>query len=812
MSNKQKIIYAYLIILPFIDLITSLITRFTDFPISIGMVVKGLTMLFSIFYIMFLSKSKYKKISKYYLVALFIFAICYFLTKPDILKINLLYNELMYAFRYIFFPVMMVGALNILDDFKFDNKLIKKVLLINCITYTILLLIPYITGTSFNSYNYSIVYGNNGWFYAANETGAILTILLFSVIGLIDKKNIWKSLLILPVFISMALLGTKVSLLGLILIAALVIINILHKERLNGIFFSIVVLIFLLVSILFSPTMSNIKGSIDIVEGNFPSSEIKDDDKPETKPKPSHSDDSSIVQNQNIQTFLQVALNGRANFFFDNFDVYKRSGLKNILFGLSFSERKTIDYNVEKKLIEIDYMDIFIHYGIIGFLIYFFPLMYFIYKILKNIRKLNFYIFSYPTVLILGLLISSFAGHVLSAPAVSIYLILLIVIINNDIENSIEINKKEITILSLHLNYGGIEKYIASLCNMLEKDYKINIICTYKMNEHPAFNFSKKINIEYLINDKPNKEEFKKSIKDRNVIAIIKEGYKSLKLLYLKKHRNIKAIKNIRSEYIITTRYFHNSLVGRYANNNIKTIASEHNYHNNDKKYVKKVINSLNNIDYFVLVSNDLKKFYENKVGNTVCVYIPNVIDSLPKIESNLNENNIINIGRIESEKGQNDLIDIIKEVKKEIEDVKLYIIGDGSLKNVLKENIIKNGLEDTIILTGFLNKDEMEKYFEKSKLFVMTSYTESFGLVLIESMSYKVPCIAFDCANGAKELLKNDIGVLISNRDKEHMKNKIIELLKDSNELKKYSKKGYEECKKYLSSNVKKQWLDILK
>ena len=48
---------------------------------------------------------------------------------------------------------------------------------------------------------------------------------------------------------------------------------------------------------------------------------------------------------------------------------------------------------------------------------------------------------------------------------------------------------KKITIISLHLNYGGIEKYISSLCKMLQDEYKINLIITYKMNEKPSFNF-----------------------------------------------------------------------------------------------------------------------------------------------------------------------------------------------------------------------------------------------------------------------------------------------------------------------------------
>lgn len=53
-----------------------------------------------------------------------------------------------------------------------------------------------------------------------------------------------------------------------------------------------------------------------------------------------------------------------------------------------------------------------------------------------------------------------------------------------------------------------------------------------------------------------------------------------------------------------------------------------------------------------------------------------------------------------------------------------------------------------------------------------MTSKEESFGLVLIEAMSFGVPCIAYSSAEGAKEIIKPATGYLIENRNrKEYLK-----------------------------------------
>lgn len=369
---------------------------------------------------------------------------------------------------------------------------------------------------------------------------------------------------------------------------------------------------------------------------------------------------------------------------------------------------------------------------------------------------------------------------------------------------------KKITILALHLGFGGVEKYICSLCKMLEEDYQIEIISTYKVLEKPAFNFSDKIKIKYLINDKPYKQEFKDSIKNKKIISTIKYLFKNIYILILKNIKNISAIKNIDSDIIITTRSFHNKLVGKYAKKNIVKIATEHNYHNNNQKYINNLIKSLKEFDYLVVVSKELQKFYQNRIGNTKCIYIPNVIDRIYKNPKYSINHNLISVGRLESEKGFSDLIDVVNLLKEQIPDIKLNLIGDGSLKEELNNKIKNLNLQDNIIMHGYLNHEEIEKIMLESSLYVMTSLTESFGLVLIEAMSYGVPCIAFDSASGAKEVIENK-KLLIDNRNEEKMANTILKLLTNEKDIIKEGKNSYKTCQKYLLNNVKNDWLNIL-
>ena len=129
---------------------------------------------------------------------------------------------------------------------------------------------------------------------------------------------------------------------------------------------------------------------------------------------------------------------------------------------------------------------------------------------------------------------------------------------------------KKIKILALHLGTGGIENSIASLSNMLVEKYDVEIITTYKLEEKPAFYINPKVKIKYLIKDlKPNKKELKQAIKSKKIIDILKEILISLKILYLRKKLMKDEVKKIDADIIISTRDFHNKILGKYASKKI---------------------------------------------------------------------------------------------------------------------------------------------------------------------------------------------------------------------------------------------------
>ena len=373
---------------------------------------------------------------------------------------------------------------------------------------------------------------------------------------------------------------------------------------------------------------------------------------------------------------------------------------------------------------------------------------------------------------------------------------------------------KKVTFLALHLSYGGIEKCICDAANLLCNDYDVEILTTYKMIDKIPFKLSNKVKVTYLTSIKPNQKEFYNALKHFRLIKAFKEGLKGLKGLSIKKNTMIEALKNSNSDIYISTRDYFNKLLGKYGKN-IK-IGWEHNHHHNNKKYIKNLTKSCKNLDNLILVSKDLYKYYDNlfksKNMKCKCVLIPNSIDEVPAKENKIGKINLISVGRLSKEKGYLTLIDVFNEIHKINKDIKLNIVGDGKEYTLIKEKINKYKLNDSVILHGFQKPDYINELYKDSAIYLMTSYTESFGLVLVEAMSSSLVPIAFDCAEGPREIIKNNYnGYLIKNRDINKMANKVIEVINDVKLLKELSNNAYNTSKEYLNTNFKDKWIKLI-
>lgn len=375
---------------------------------------------------------------------------------------------------------------------------------------------------------------------------------------------------------------------------------------------------------------------------------------------------------------------------------------------------------------------------------------------------------------------------------------------------------KKVTILSLHLGYGGAERCITNLANSLVGKYNVEILSVYKLYDKPAFYLDKRVNVRYLTRVLPNRDDIRYDLKHFKVFSLVKDLFYALKVLNLKKKKTIDAIDACDSDIIISSKVYFNKLLGEYKNDGVRAIGWEHNYNNHTKKEIKEFIRSCKYLDDVVMVNSELQAFYQkefSKLGLRCQVrYIPNYIDDVSKTTTKYDNKNLIAVGRLEKVKGFADLIKVYKLVNLKTQGTSLTLVGDGKEKDSLFETIVKNDLSGKVKMPGYLFQEDIDKLYDKSCLYIMTSHSESFGLVMLEAMSHGLPVVAFSSAEGARDLIQDGYnGYLINNRNEFEMADKIIELLNNPDKLEKMGTNAYTLAKKYTKEVVVKTWEQLL-
>lgn len=415
---KNYSFYILLILLPLIDIITSLCLRFTSISLSPSLVIRGILIFGCILYTFREKDLKYRKISLIFYILSALYFIIYMITKLDYLKINSIIYEVSSLIKFWYFPILILFFVNTISSGKINISKILKVMDFNLLIYTLGIIIPMLTNTAFNSYNNGKD-GIVGWFYAANEIGALISILFaFEFLDVNKEHYIEKYILSILAIISLSLIGTKVVTFSLIIVSSIALIISAIKNRFNItnkdlIYTTIIFFVALLISTN-SSTVNNVLNRLPIT--------IEEKTSTESTTTNNISNNTSNITKKNTHSSL---FSGRDKFLKRVSKIYLESNIKSKLIGLGFVNED----NENNKLIEMDIFDILFNYGIIGTVIYLIPLIYLAYLIIRNCVKnknISADIISIGLYIGLTIGISSFAGHVLGAPAVSIYLAILI--------------------------------------------------------------------------------------------------------------------------------------------------------------------------------------------------------------------------------------------------------------------------------------------------------------------------------------------------------------------------------------------------
>jgi glycosyltransferase involved in cell wall biosynthesis len=211
-----------------------------------------------------------------------------------------------------------------------------------------------------------------------------------------------------------------------------------------------------------------------------------------------------------------------------------------------------------------------------------------------------------------------------------------------------------------------------------------------------------------------------------------------------------------------------------------------------------------------VLVYNTDETGYYEAFGCKVTV-VPNYLAEVAHVTQNDREKTILTVGWLIKRKGVDMIPAIANEFLHKYPDWKWKIVGTGELKHDIQRQIIEYDLADQLLVVE-PERPLIPADYQKVSLFVMTSRLEPFGLVLIEAMSNKVPCIAFDCKTGPRHIITNkEDGFLVELEDIQAMAQAIETLITDNARRVGMGIKAGENVLRFSADSVYQLWEKVL-
>lgn len=269
-----------------------------------------------------------------------------------------------------------------------------------------------------------------------------------------------------------------------------------------------------------------------------------------------------------------------------------------------------------------------------------------------------------------------------------------------------------------------------------------------------------------------------------------------------------KIIKRLRADVLICTEYpFAVAAVLCSAKKYSKLVSWEHthfsiNFKNRFWATLCKI--TYPKLDVIVCLNPDEKKLFGHLNKNVVV--IPNFIP-LSTRNSDLQNQTILTIARLTAVKGIDHLLETAKLVLKEHADWKWKLIGEGELKYKAEDFIERENLKDKLLLQAPSNPDIATEY-QNASMYVMTSLNECFPMVLLEALSYGLPCISFDCDTGPRHIIQNNVdGLLVEKENPQAMTNAINKLIGDDAKRKAMGANAIENSKRFSAETVYQLW-----
>ncbi len=317
------------------------------------------------------------------------------------------------------------------------------------------------------------------------------------------------------------------------------------------------------------------------------------------------------------------------------------------------------------------------------------------------------------------------------------------------------------------------------------RGYAVEILCTYRLGE-PAYALSERVSVRYLTSDRPNRDKIRAAIGKKNPFLLVRELVRAAGILYRKKHTMKKALSEISSGVILSTRHEHTLLLSKYGKPGVLKLGQLHSDHGFDPRLIRQMRRGYRNIDllplFFDNVCQEVEGFFEGVKRRPRLVTVPDFIEEVrPDPSVQKEKKRLFAAGRLHPDKDFFSLLRIFSRLLKLHPDATLAIAGEGDQENALREYAKELGITDSVFFLGVLPYGELLSQMARSSAFALTSKSESFALVLVEAMASGLVPVAYDVRVGPRGILTDGTdGFLVPHGDEAAFCEKVALLFSD--------------------------------
>lgn len=151
-----------------------------------------------------------------------------------------------------------------------------------------------------------------------------------------------------------------------------------------------------------------------------------------------------------------------------------------------------------------------------------------------------------------------------------------------------------------------------------------------------------------------------------------------------------------------------------------------------------------------LLTQEDADEWVANGMNNTGAM--PNPLPITPEITADRSAKTVVSLGRLSFEKGYDLLLTAWSLVAPRHPDWTLRLFGSGPEADNLRKQAAELGVSGSVEFPG--QTADIEGALRDASVFALASRAEGFPMSLLEAMAMGLPCAAFDCAPGVREIV----------------------------------------------------------